>query len=177
MELIIWFENLQLISSLTLTCKTCSSDGCLSNPCFAGVKCTSFPDGSWKCGKCPGGYTGNGIKCKDVNEVIFFSRFLKIVFLNSQYYIWFQSVSTQKSHFHPKQCKEVPDACFEFNGVHRCENTEPGYNCLPCPPRYSGPQPYGKGVEQAAAKKQASAFIQRGVKTWVFWQGEMNSLH
>uniref|UniRef100_A0A8C6KJ50 Thrombospondin 1 n=1 Tax=Nothobranchius furzeri TaxID=105023 RepID=A0A8C6KJ50_NOTFU len=99
--------------------KSCPIDGCLSNPCFSGAKCTSLPDGSWKCGKCPVGYTGNGVKCKDVDE-----------------------------------CKEVPDACFEFNGMHRCENTQPGYNCLPCPPRFSGPQPFGQGVEQAAANKQ-----------------------
>ncbi|CAB1339848.1 unnamed protein product [Coregonus sp. 'balchen'] len=94
-------------------------DGCLSNPCFPGAKCTSFPDGTWRCGKCPTAYSGNGIKCKDIDE-----------------------------------CKEVPDACFVFNGVHRCENTDPGYNCLPCPARYSGPQPFGRGVEEAAAKKQ-----------------------
>lgn len=95
------------------------TDGCLSNPCFPGSKCTSSLDGSFTCGKCPLGYTGDGITCKDIDE-----------------------------------CKEVPDACHVHNGVHRCENTEPGYNCLPCPPRFSGPQPFGIGVEQATAKKQ-----------------------
>uniref|UniRef100_F6XC33 Thrombospondin-1 n=1 Tax=Xenopus tropicalis TaxID=8364 RepID=F6XC33_XENTR len=97
----------------------CPIDGCLSNPCFAGVKCTSFIDGSWKCGSCPPGYRGNGITCKDIDE-----------------------------------CKEVPDACFSLNGVHRCENTEPGYNCLPCPPRFTGTQPFGKGIDEAKANKQ-----------------------
>uniref|UniRef100_A0A8C2ZK31 Thrombospondin 1 n=1 Tax=Cyclopterus lumpus TaxID=8103 RepID=A0A8C2ZK31_CYCLU len=97
----------------------CPIDGCLSSPCFRGAKCNSFPDGSFKCGRCPLGYTGNGIACKDIDE-----------------------------------CKEVPDACHTHNGVHRCENTEPGYNCLPCPARFSGPQPFGRGVEQATAKKQ-----------------------
>uniref|UniRef100_A0AAX7UTP5 Thrombospondin-1 n=1 Tax=Astatotilapia calliptera TaxID=8154 RepID=A0AAX7UTP5_ASTCA len=97
----------------------CPIDGCLSSPCFPGTKCTSFRDGSFKCGRCPSGYTGNGITCKDIDE-----------------------------------CKEVPDACHIHNGVHRCENTEPGYNCLPCPPRFSGPQPFGRGVAEATAKKQ-----------------------
>lgn len=58
--------------------------------------------------------------------------------------------------FSSLQCEDVPDACFEFNGVHRCENTVPGYNCLPCPTRYTGPQPFGRGVEDAAAKKQVN---------------------
>lgn len=43
--------------------------------------------------------------------------------------------------------------------MHRCKNTDPGYNCLPCPPRYSGPQPFGRGVEEAAANKQASTVL------------------
>ncbi|XP_062863908.1 thrombospondin-1-like [Trichomycterus rosablanca] len=97
----------------------CPIDGCLSNPCFGGTKCSSFPDGSWKCGDCPAGYTGDGIHCEDIDE-----------------------------------CKSVPEACFTLNGVHRCENTNPGYNCLPCPPRYSGAQPFGKGIEQAMSNKQ-----------------------
>lgn len=95
------------------------ADGCLSSPCFPGTKCTSSPDGSFTCGKCPLGYAGDGVICKDIDE-----------------------------------CKEVPDACHTHNGIHRCENTEPGYNCHPCPARFSGPQPYGRGVEQATANKQ-----------------------
>uniref|UniRef100_A0A4W3HUQ8 Thrombospondin 1 n=1 Tax=Callorhinchus milii TaxID=7868 RepID=A0A4W3HUQ8_CALMI len=97
----------------------CPIDRCLSNPCFANVKCTSFPDGTWKCGDCPSGYRGNGIKCEDINE-----------------------------------CKEVPDTCFIVNEDHRCENTEPGYHCQPCPLRYTGNQPFGKGIEDATNNKQ-----------------------
>lgn len=52
------------------------------------------------------------------------------------------------------QCQEVPDACFQHSGEHRCENTDPGYNCLPCPPRFTGPQPFGRGVDYATAHKQ-----------------------
>ncbi|XP_056282725.1 thrombospondin-1-like [Pseudoliparis swirei] len=97
----------------------CPIDGCLSSPCFRGARCSSFPDGSFRCGRCPLGFSGNGVACKDIDE-----------------------------------CKEVPDACHTHNGVHRCENTEPGYNCLPCPARFSGAQPFGRGVAQATAKKQ-----------------------
>uniref|UniRef100_A0AAQ4REW4 Thrombospondin-1 n=1 Tax=Gasterosteus aculeatus aculeatus TaxID=481459 RepID=A0AAQ4REW4_GASAC len=108
-------------ASLSQLCnkQDCPIDGCLSSPCFPGAKCASFPDGSFRCGRCPPGFSGNGVACKDIDE-----------------------------------CKEVPDACHTHNGVHRCENTEPGYNCLPCPARFSGPQPFGRGVEQATAKKQ-----------------------
>uniref|UniRef100_A0A672NMT1 Thrombospondin 1 n=1 Tax=Sinocyclocheilus grahami TaxID=75366 RepID=A0A672NMT1_SINGR len=86
--------------------QACPIDGCLSNPCFEGAQCTSFPNGSWKCGKCPTGYT---VSSKNLIPIVFFSL---------------------------------------------CENTVPGYNCLPCPSRYSGPQPFGRGVEDAASKKQ-----------------------
>ncbi|XP_065805514.1 thrombospondin-2-like isoform X1 [Labrus bergylta] len=44
---------------------------------------------------------------------------------------------------------EVEDVC-----VTQCVNTDPGFYCLPCPPRYKGSQPYGLGLQEAQKIKQ-----------------------
>ncbi|XP_059725836.1 cartilage oligomeric matrix protein isoform X2 [Haemorhous mexicanus] len=40
---------------------------CVPNPCFPGVPCTES-GGSFRCGPCPAGYSGNGTHCSDINE-------------------------------------------------------------------------------------------------------------
>ncbi|XP_048864297.1 thrombospondin-2 isoform X4 [Brienomyrus brachyistius] len=52
------------------------------------------------------------------------------------------------------ECDLVSDTCFKLHGSPRCINTNPGFHCLPCPPRYKGNQPFGMGVEAAKKNKQ-----------------------
>lgn len=54
------------------------------------------------------------------------------------------------------QCAVVTDVCFTTSKAHRCVNTDPGFHCLPCPPRYKGSQPFGVGLEAARTEKQVS---------------------
>lgn len=37
---------------------------CADSPCFSGVPCEPTVTGSFRCGRCPYGYTGDGITCK-----------------------------------------------------------------------------------------------------------------
>ncbi|XP_028985902.1 von Willebrand factor D and EGF domain-containing protein [Betta splendens] len=39
---------------------------CVDAPCFPGVACVSTNTGSFRCGRCPYGYTGDGVTCKAV---------------------------------------------------------------------------------------------------------------
>ncbi|XP_078143192.1 von Willebrand factor D and EGF domain-containing protein [Centroberyx gerrardi] len=39
---------------------------CADSPCFSGVPCEPTVTGSFRCGRCPYGYTGDGITCKAV---------------------------------------------------------------------------------------------------------------
>lgn len=67
------------------------------------------------------------------------------------------------------QCAVVTDVCFATSKAHRCVNTNPGYHCLPCPPRYKGNQPFGVGLEAARTEKQVSRCL-RGLRT-IRWAG------
>lgn len=45
-------------------------DTCRKSPCYRGVTCTPYDDGTFVCGSCPEGMQGDGIKCIDIDEVI-----------------------------------------------------------------------------------------------------------
>ena len=52
-------------------CCSVADDKCSLKPCFPFVECTNTPGEGlgFKCGECPPGYMGDGIRCDDVNEV------------------------------------------------------------------------------------------------------------
>lgn len=123
------------------------ADGCLSNPCFPGAQCNSFPDGSWSCGSCPVGFLGNGTHCEDLDEVG--------ASLGQRGAC---RAGAAGSHLSVPQCALVTDVCFSTTSkASRCVNTDPGFHCLPCPPRYKGTQPFGAGLEAAQTEKQVSS--------------------
>uniref|UniRef100_A0A3Q2YA42 Thrombospondin-2-like n=1 Tax=Hippocampus comes TaxID=109280 RepID=A0A3Q2YA42_HIPCM len=82
------------------------------------------------------------------------------------------------------QCGECPVGshgngthCEDDNEVTRsaelcvtaCVNTDPGFYCLPCPPRYKGTQPFGLGLKEAQRTRQVCFlfFTSMNVLSWV----------
>ncbi|XP_068438976.1 thrombospondin-2-like [Clinocottus analis] len=51
-------------------------------------------------------------------------------------------------------CEDENECEVESVCVTECVNTDPGFYCLPCPPRYKGSQPYGLGLQEAQKTKQ-----------------------
>ncbi|KAK6307197.1 hypothetical protein J4Q44_G00223450 [Coregonus suidteri] len=110
-----------LWDTCSVTCgEDCPIDGCLSNPCFAGTKCTSFHDGSWKC-------------------------------VTHAQWATPEMASTARTSTSARRYLTRASHSTESTAVRTLSLVT---TALPCPPRYSGQQPFGRGVEQATAKKQ-----------------------
>lgn len=91
------------------------------------------------------GFLGNGTHCEDLDEVGVPPRVEGPM----------EARAVAHSCLSP-QCAVVTDVCFTTSKAPRCVNTNPGFHCLPCPPRYKGSQPYGVGLEAAKTEKQVS---------------------
>ena len=87
-----------------LSCWFCCSavNKCSLKPCFPFVKCEETPGVGlgFSCGDCPPGYSGDGLRCDDVDEVnficcIFFFFFFLVLesLANTRYIKWQQSQS------------------------------------------------------------------------------------
>ncbi|XP_054455511.1 thrombospondin-2-like [Anoplopoma fimbria] len=51
-------------------------------------------------------------------------------------------------------CEDENECEVESVCVTECVNTDPGFFCRPCPPRYRGTQPYGLGLQEARRTRQ-----------------------
>lgn len=49
---------------------------CADSPCFPGVSCEPKVSGSFSCGRCPYGYTGDGVTCKGKVVLYFYFSWL-----------------------------------------------------------------------------------------------------
>ncbi|XP_061667105.1 thrombospondin-2-like [Syngnathoides biaculeatus] len=61
------------------------------------------------------------------------------------------------SHGNGTHCEDDNECDVVGACVTDCVNTDPGYYCLPCPPRYKGSQPFGLGLEEARRNRQVCA--------------------
>lgn len=50
---------------------------CADRPCFAGVPCEPTTDEGFHCGRCPGGYTGDGRACRGTAPCAFIPRLMR----------------------------------------------------------------------------------------------------
>jgi len=136
---------------------------CSLKPCFPFVDCEETPGEGlgFKCGECPPGFSGNGIRCDDVNECLYFPCFPLATCINLQ--PGYKCTACPKGFVgnstmgigrgfaeNVKQiCTDIDECNDGKNGgcsVHStCINTQGSYSCGACREGYGG-DPYKECV-------------------------------
>ncbi|XP_039274396.2 thrombospondin-4-like isoform X2 [Styela clava] len=132
---------------------------CSSNPCDSQVECEDTEDG-FTCGRCPSGFTGNGIHCDDIDECeTSFDPCSAIAgCINTQggYYCnlcpeggfeqSYKEIEVAERIIQKQVCTDI-DECKVDNGgcaeFSKCINTAGSYKCGACIPGYHGNQTSG----------------------------------
>jgi len=142
---------------------TGNADKCSLKPCFPFVECTNTPGErlGFKCGECPPGYMGDGIRCDDVNECLYLPCSPHTTCTNLQ--PGFKCSTCPKGFLgnstmgigadfaeNIKQiCNDIDECNDGKNGgcsVHStCINTQGSYSCTSCRDGYVG-DPYNECV-------------------------------
>ncbi|XP_035829090.1 protein jagged-1a-like [Aplysia californica] len=119
-------------------------DFCAEQPCFPNVSCSS-ETGGFRCGPCPPGYTGNGIRCVGLSPCTERPCFPGVVCSNLPSSRLGYVCGPCPKYFSGdgKRCtRDAIPACRDgvCSEVSRCMEIQepPGYKCGPCPARYKG---------------------------------------
>ncbi|XP_022801632.1 mucin-like protein isoform X1 [Stylophora pistillata] len=104
------------------------------NPCYPGVKCIDLPPpaniSGYKCGPCPNGFTGDGSKCRDIDECSLGSNGgCSQVCINTPGSFTCDCRKGYLLNIDQKKCDDVNECIPVSDCMHKCENTNGGYRC------------------------------------------------
>lgn len=145
-----WFWTLLVsVTFHSLSGRTCREDvdECLSQPCFPAVSCSNTL-GSFICGSCPPGFTGDGKMCQGTHNVNvslakhdqFLAYCSELCALTEENIagspVRAPQVSQRAKPSGPSPCSRAP--CYTgvlcFESIH----VSAGFACGPCPPGFQG---------------------------------------
>ncbi|KAL3222992.1 hypothetical protein MRX96_027882 [Rhipicephalus microplus] len=114
---------------------------CASRPCFPGVRCVDTSHGDYRCGPCPSGYTGDGIRCQPNDRCAHEKPcFPGVTCRNAPGGGYHCGPCPEGFHGNGTHCEDL-DECDAaepcFQGV-ACVNEYPGFRCGPCPRGFEG---------------------------------------
>ena len=155
-DLTIQTAEMKYVRQLVEGCQLCRvTDFCAMRPCFPGVHCFNAPkskDGFY-CGRCPLGSHGDGIHCTDIDECDYHPCSVLSTCINKSPGYTCEACPPGYTGPIPfgigvvhaaktKQiCADVNECEIDNGGcdkLAKCNNTQGGFECGPCPPGYEG---------------------------------------
>ena len=117
-------------------------DACADQPCFGNVTCNDniAPQSGYTCGKCPMGYTGDGLKCSDIDECVNGTHQCNHTCINEDGSYSCQCRSGYMLNADKKGCTDINECTtgsYNCSESATCINQPGSYICM-CNPGYTG---------------------------------------